>query len=57
MWSNISEKNLPPITSTLEPSPIKSLSPKLDTVPVPKVTASSPAASDDGAEVPVDLFI
>ena len=56
-WSNISPKYCPPITLTLEPSPMNNLSPRLPCVPVPCVYANSPFASELGAEVPVDLLI
>ena len=56
-WSNISEKYCPPITLTELPSPMKSLSPLFACVPVPCVYPNSPSASEDGAVVPVLLFI
>ena len=59
MLVNKSVKYLPPITCGFPAlSPTNNLSPLLPCVPPPlRVTPSSPNCKDDGADVPVDLFI
>ena len=59
VWSSMSAKYLPPITSTLLSAglPTNNRDPLLLLVPEPPVYANSPALRLPGAEVPVDLLI